>query len=36
VTAATGWKPRRDMRTVLEDIWRWLADNRQQVQSVLS
>jgi len=36
VTGATGWKPQRDVRRVLEDIWRWLADNRQQVQSVLS
>jgi CDP-paratose 2-epimerase len=36
VTGATGWKPQRNMRKVLEDVWRWLVDNRQQVQSVLS
>jgi CDP-paratose 2-epimerase len=36
VTSATGWKPQRNMRKVLEDVWRWLVDNRQQVQSVLS
>ncbi len=36
VTDATGWKPQRNMRKVLEDVWRWLVDNRQMVQSVLS
>jgi CDP-paratose 2-epimerase len=36
VTGATGWKPRRNLRTVLEDVQRWLVDNRHQVQAVLS
>ena len=36
VTGATGWKPQRKLRTVLEDVWRWLVDNRDQVKSVLS
>jgi CDP-paratose 2-epimerase len=36
VTAATGWKPQRNLRTVLEDTWRWLVDHRHQVEPVLS
>ena len=36
VTGVTGWKPQRKLRTVLEDVWRWLVDNRDQVKSVLS
>jgi CDP-paratose 2-epimerase len=36
ITAATGWQPQRDLRRILDDIQRWLVDNRHQVQSVLS
>lgn len=36
VTGATGWRPKRNMRTILDDVRRWLVDNRHQVQSVLS
>lgn len=36
VTGATGWRPKRDLRTILDDVRRWLVDNRHQVQSVLS
>jgi CDP-paratose 2-epimerase len=35
VTGATGWKPQRKLRTILEDVWRWLVDNRDQIKSVL-
>jgi CDP-paratose 2-epimerase len=36
VTGATGWRPKRDLRKILDDVQRWLVDNRHQVQSVLS
>jgi CDP-paratose 2-epimerase len=36
VTGATGWQPRRNLRIILEDVHRWLVDNRHQVKSVLS
>lgn len=36
VTAATGWKPKRNLHTVLDDVWRWLVDNRHKVEPVLS
>lgn len=36
VTGAVGWRPKRDLRTILDDVRRWLVDNRHQVQSVLS
>jgi CDP-paratose 2-epimerase len=36
VKDATGWQPRRNLRTILEDVQRWLVDNRHLVKSVLS
>jgi CDP-paratose 2-epimerase len=36
VTGDTGWKPQRSLRAILEDIQRWLVENRSQVESVLS
>ena len=36
VTAATGWKPQRSLRAMLQDVWRWLVDNRDQLEPILS
>ena len=36
VAGATGWTPTRDLRKILEDIRRWLVDNRHQVEAVLN
>lgn len=35
VTAATGWRPKRDAQCILEDICRWIADHRESLAAVL-
>ena len=35
VEAATGWKPKRDVEQTLEDIYRWLVDERAQLEPIL-
>ena len=36
VTGSTGWTPQRGLRALLEDVCRWLVDNREQVKSILA
>lgn len=36
VTEATGWKPRRTVPVILDDIFAWLASSGKEVQRVLS
>jgi CDP-paratose 2-epimerase len=36
VTRATGWAPKRSPDQLLEDIWRWLLDERAQLEPILS
>ena len=36
VTRATGWTPKRSLDQLLGDIWRWLVDQRAELESVLS
>ncbi|MBP8129181.1 MAG: NAD-dependent epimerase/dehydratase family protein [Candidatus Hydrogenedentes bacterium] len=35
VTSATGWRPKRDARGILEDICRWIADHRDSLAVIL-
>ena len=35
VRKAADWKPRRALRVVLEDVWRWLVDHRDQLEPIL-
>ena len=35
VTAATGWKPQRDARTIMGDIVQWVQDNRAVLEKIL-
>jgi CDP-paratose 2-epimerase len=35
VQGATGWRPRRPLDSLLEDIHRWLVDQRVQLESIL-
>jgi len=35
VREAVGWKPQRALSTVLEDVWRWLVDHRDQLEPIL-
>jgi CDP-paratose 2-epimerase len=36
VTRATGWTPNHSLDQLLEDVWRWLVDERAQLQHILS
>jgi CDP-paratose 2-epimerase len=36
VTSMTGWKQQRSLDQVLEDVWRWLVDERAQLEPILS
>ena len=36
VTDATGWRPSRMVSTILDDIFCWLTDNRQQLEPILA
>jgi CDP-paratose 2-epimerase len=36
VTRTTGWTPKRSLDQVLEDVWRWLVDERAQLEPILS
>jgi CDP-paratose 2-epimerase len=36
VTRTTGWTPKRSLEQVLEDVWRWLVDERAQLEPILS
>jgi CDP-paratose 2-epimerase len=36
VTNATGWRPSRSVNTILDDIFRWLIDNRRQLEPILA
>lgn len=35
VTAATGWRPTRNLGTILDDVFAWLRDERERLMSVL-
>lgn len=35
VTAATGWRPRRDVQAIVEDIHRWINDHAAQLAPIL-
>lgn len=36
VTRMTGWMPKRTLDQLLEDVWRWLVDERAQLKPILS
>ena len=36
VTRTTGWTPKRSLDQILEDVWRWLVDERAQLEPILS
>jgi CDP-paratose 2-epimerase len=36
VTAATGWRPKRPLQQLFDDVWRWLVDNRAQLEPILA
>jgi CDP-paratose 2-epimerase len=36
VTRTTGWTPKRSLDQLLEDVWRWLVDERAQLEPILS
>ena len=36
VTRTTGWTPKRSLDRLLEDVWRWLVDERAQLEPILS
>ena len=36
VTGAVGWRPTRSLQQVLDDIWRWLTDNRALLEPILT
>lgn len=36
VTRATGWTPKRSLDQLLGDIWRWLVDQRAELEPILS
>ena len=36
VTHTTGWMPTRLLDKILEDVWRWLVDERAQLEPILS
>jgi len=35
VTRTTGWTPKRLLDQILEDVWRWLVDERAQLEPIL-
>jgi CDP-paratose 2-epimerase len=35
VTKAADWKPQRKLSVVLENVWRWLVDHRDQLEPIL-
>jgi CDP-paratose 2-epimerase len=35
VRKAIGWKPKRTLNMVLENVWRWLVDYRNQLEAIL-
>ncbi len=36
ITKATAWRPKRSRQQILEDIWRWLVDNKTVLEPILS
>ena len=36
VTRTTGWMPKRSLDQLLEDVWRWLIDERAQLEPIIS
>lgn len=36
VTQQTGWQPEKGVRTILEEIHRWIADNREMLRPILA
>jgi nucleoside-diphosphate-sugar epimerase len=36
VTRATGWKPKRAIEQTVEEVARWLADHRAQLEPILT
>src|SRR5262249_53282599 len=35
VTQTTGWTPKRSLAQLLEDVWRWLVNERAQLEPIL-
>jgi CDP-paratose 2-epimerase len=35
VHEATHWKPRRNLSVILESVWQWLVDHRDQLEPIL-
>ena len=35
VTAATGWRPRLSLTEILDDIFAWLSDHRDEIEAIL-
>jgi CDP-paratose 2-epimerase len=35
-TQMTGWMPKRSLEQLLEDVWRWLVEERAQLERILS
>ena len=35
VTATTGWQSARDTATIMDEIFRWLIDNRASLEPIL-
>jgi len=36
VTAATGWRPEISLDEMLDDIFAWLCEHREEVEAILS
>jgi CDP-paratose 2-epimerase len=36
VTDATGWRPTRTVDAILDDVFYWLTDHRQQLEPILA
>lgn len=36
ISLATGWKPERDMASIIQEISRWIYDNKEQLRDILS
>jgi len=35
VQKAVDWKPQRELNVVLESVWQWLVDHRDQLEPIL-
>lgn len=36
ITSETGWKPEKDLRSVLQDIYTWIGQNETQLKAILN